>query len=174
MSAGSAPAIRHRVSTHGLGQFHHRGARGKRRPRQLRNQPDETGVLLSTTEHLLAAIYSCGIDNVFINIDSIEVPSSMARPSHSCRCSSKPARAVCANAALLESLEAVGSHRKWPAHWHLPRRRISREMLRGFRHPLVGKQQFEMHVSQESFRQLLARARYLLFRTGIDALGPWG
>src|SRR5438045_7580243 len=32
------------------------------------------GVLLSTTEHLLAAIYSCGIDNVFINIDSIEVP----------------------------------------------------------------------------------------------------
>src|SRR5271169_5978114 len=32
------------------------------------------GVLLSTTEHLLAAIYSCGIDNVFIDIDSIEVP----------------------------------------------------------------------------------------------------
>src|ERR1700704_2359427 len=32
------------------------------------------GVLLSTTEHLLAAIYSCGIDNVFVNIDSIEVP----------------------------------------------------------------------------------------------------
>src|SRR5438045_6827709 len=32
------------------------------------------GVLLSTTEHLLAAIYSCEIDNVFINIDSIEVP----------------------------------------------------------------------------------------------------
>ncbi len=29
------------------------------------------GVLLSTTEHLLAAIYSCGIDNVFIDIDSI-------------------------------------------------------------------------------------------------------
>src|SRR5260370_27055335 len=32
------------------------------------------GVLLSTTEHLLAAIYSSGIDNVFIDIDSIEVP----------------------------------------------------------------------------------------------------
>src|SRR5437667_6538149 len=32
------------------------------------------GVLLSTTEHLLAAIYSCGIDNVFIDINSIEVP----------------------------------------------------------------------------------------------------
>src|ERR1700728_2325564 len=32
------------------------------------------GVLLSTTEHLLAAIYSCGIDNIYIDIDSIEVP----------------------------------------------------------------------------------------------------
>ena len=32
------------------------------------------GVWLSTTEHLLAAIYSCGIDNVYIDIDSIEVP----------------------------------------------------------------------------------------------------
>src|SRR6266436_3746239 len=32
------------------------------------------GVLLSTTEHLLAAIYSCGIDNIYIDINSIEVP----------------------------------------------------------------------------------------------------
>src|SRR5271163_1512351 len=32
------------------------------------------GVLLSTTEHLLAAIYSCGIDNIFIDIDAIEIP----------------------------------------------------------------------------------------------------
>ena len=32
------------------------------------------GVLLSTTEHLLAAIYSCGIDNVFLDLDAIEVP----------------------------------------------------------------------------------------------------
>src|SRR5436305_10275838 len=31
------------------------------------------GVLLSTTEHLLAAIYSCGIDNVYIDIDAIEL-----------------------------------------------------------------------------------------------------
>src|SRR5438045_9534395 len=32
------------------------------------------GVLLSTTEHLLAAIYSSSVDNIFIDIDSIEVP----------------------------------------------------------------------------------------------------
>src|SRR6266404_8700971 len=32
------------------------------------------GVLPSTTEHLLAAIYSCGIDNIYIDIDNIEIP----------------------------------------------------------------------------------------------------
>src|SRR6204780_3349388 len=32
------------------------------------------GVLLSTTEHLLAALYSCGVDNVYADIDAIEVP----------------------------------------------------------------------------------------------------
>src|SRR4249920_1667375 len=32
------------------------------------------GVLLSTTEHLLAAVYSCGIDNIYLDIDAIEVP----------------------------------------------------------------------------------------------------
>src|SRR5579862_6829380 len=32
------------------------------------------GVLLSTTEHLLAALYASGLDNVYIDIDAIEVP----------------------------------------------------------------------------------------------------
>src|SRR5579863_6577185 len=32
------------------------------------------GVLLSTTEHLLAALYACGIDNVYVDIDAIEIP----------------------------------------------------------------------------------------------------
>src|SRR5258708_12616966 len=32
------------------------------------------GVLLSTTEHVLAALYSCGVDNVYIEIDALELP----------------------------------------------------------------------------------------------------
>src|SRR5271168_5186554 len=31
-------------------------------------------VLISTTEHLLAALYSCGIDNVYVDIDALELP----------------------------------------------------------------------------------------------------
>src|SRR5574341_190131 len=32
------------------------------------------GVLISTTEHLLAALYSCGVDNVYVDLDALEVP----------------------------------------------------------------------------------------------------
>src|SRR5262249_48242880 len=34
----------------------------------------KTGVLLSTPEHLLAALYSCGVDNVYLELDALEVP----------------------------------------------------------------------------------------------------
>src|SRR5512137_2836158 len=32
------------------------------------------GVLISTTEHLLSAFYSMGLDNAFVEIDNLEVP----------------------------------------------------------------------------------------------------
>jgi hypothetical protein len=32
------------------------------------------GVLISTTEHLLAALYASGVDNVIVELDAIEVP----------------------------------------------------------------------------------------------------
>ena len=32
------------------------------------------GVLISTTEHLLSSLYSMGIDNVFVEINNLEVP----------------------------------------------------------------------------------------------------
>src|SRR5205823_9975475 len=33
-----------------------------------------TGVMLSTVEHLLAALRGCGIDNAYIDVDNLEVP----------------------------------------------------------------------------------------------------
>src|SRR5438270_1170844 len=33
-----------------------------------------TGVMLSTVEHVLAALRGCGIDNAFIEVDNLEIP----------------------------------------------------------------------------------------------------
>ena len=54
------------------------------------------GVLLSTTEHLLAALYSCGIDNVYVELDAWSCPSWTAPRSPSSKCWRKPECAACA------------------------------------------------------------------------------
>ena len=57
------------------------------------------GVLLSTVEHILAALYSCGVDNVFIELNALELPilDGSAQPLSTCW--SRPGFAASANAA---------------------------------------------------------------------------
>src|SRR5256714_5406630 len=129
------------------------------------------GVLLSTTEHLLAAIYSCGIDNVFINIDSIEVPilDGSAEPFMQMleQSGTRRLRKRRRYLKVLRPLEVIENGRRigiYPAdEFHV-------KCFVDFAHPLVGRQQFEMHVSKESFRQLLARARTFCFEREIEPL----
>ena len=133
------------------------------------------GVLLSTTEHLLAAVYSCGIDNIFLDIDSIEVPilDGSAEP-------------------FMQLLEQAGFRR-------LRRRRRYLKVLKplqvtegdrrigiypadefrvccyvDFPHPLVGQQEVEMQVGPATFRHLLARARTFCFERDIAPLRAMG
>jgi UDP-3-O-[3-hydroxymyristoyl] N-acetylglucosamine deacetylase len=133
------------------------------------------GVLLSTTEHLLAAIYSCGIDNVFINIDSIEVPilDGSAEPFMQMleQAGTRRLRKRRRYLKVLRPLEVIENGRRigiYPAdEFHV-------KCFVDFPHPLVGQQQFEMHVSQESFRRLLARARTFCFEREIEPLRAMG
>src|SRR5258706_3293868 len=133
------------------------------------------GVLLSTTEHLLAAIYSCGIDNVFINIDSIEVPilDGSAEPFMQMleQAGTRRLRKRRRYLKVLKPLEVIENGRRigiYPAdEFHV-------KCFVDFAHPLVGKQQFEMHVSPESFRQLLSRARAFCFEREIEPLRAMG
>src|SRR5438045_9449044 len=39
-----------------------------------------TGVMLSTVEHLLAALPACGIDNAYIEVDNLQVPIMAGAP----------------------------------------------------------------------------------------------
>src|SRR5579872_3192251 len=76
------------------------------------------GVLLSTTEHLLAALYSCGVDNVYIELDALELPILDG--------SSQP---------FIDMLGIAGVHRRRPADWNLSGQRFSGALLRGVRPP---------------------------------------
>jgi UDP-3-O-[3-hydroxymyristoyl] N-acetylglucosamine deacetylase len=133
------------------------------------------GVLLSTTEHLLAAIYSCGIDNIFIEIDSIEVPilDGSAEPFMQMleEAGTRRLRRKRRFLQVLKPLEVVEGDRRigiYPADEFRVRCYVD------FPHPLVGQQEVEMLVSPETFRHLLARARTFCFERDIEPLRSMG
>jgi UDP-3-O-[3-hydroxymyristoyl] N-acetylglucosamine deacetylase len=133
------------------------------------------GVLLSTTEHLLAAIYSCGIDNIFVDIDSIEIPilDGSAEPfmqmlEHS---GVRKLRRKRRYLKVLQPLEVVEGDRRigiYPADEFHVRCYVD------FPHPLVGQQEVEMAVNPNTFRHLLARARTFCFERDIEPLRSMG
>lgn len=133
------------------------------------------GVLLSTTEHLLAAIYSCGIDNVFINIDSIEVPilDGSAEPFMQMleQAGVRRLRKRRRYLKVLKAYEVIDNGRRIGIY---PADEFRVKCFVDFPHPLVGQQQIEMVVSQDSFRQTLARARTFCFEREIEPLRAMG
>jgi UDP-3-O-[3-hydroxymyristoyl] N-acetylglucosamine deacetylase len=133
------------------------------------------GVLLSTTEHLLAAIYSCGIDNVYVDIDSIEVPilDGSAEPFMQMleKAGIRRLRRKRRFLQVLKPLEVIEGDRRigiYPADEFRVRCYVD------FPHPLVGQQEVEMLVSSETFRHLLARARTFCFERDIEPLRSMG
>jgi UDP-3-O-[3-hydroxymyristoyl] N-acetylglucosamine deacetylase len=133
------------------------------------------GVLLSTTEHLLAAIYSCEIDNVFIDMDSIEVPilDGSAEPFMQMlgHASVRRLRRKRHYLKVLHPLEVTEGDRRigiYPADEFHVRCYVD------FPHPLVGQQEIEMAVSPSTFRHLLARARTFCFERDIEPLRSMG
>jgi UDP-3-O-[3-hydroxymyristoyl] N-acetylglucosamine deacetylase len=133
------------------------------------------GVLLSTTEHLLAAIYSCGIDNIFIDIDSIEIPilDGSAEPFMQMleRSGVRKLRRKRRFLKVLKPVEVIEGDRRigiYPADEFRVRCYVD------FPHPLVGQQQVEAVVGPETFRQVLARARTFCFERDIEPLRSMG
>ncbi len=133
------------------------------------------GVLLSTTEHLLAAIYSCGIDNIYIDIDSIEIPilDGSAEPFMRMleHCGVRKLRRRRRYLKVQKPLEVVEGDRRigiYPAEEFRVRCYVD------FPHPLVGQQEVGMVVSPETFLHLLARARTFCFERDIQPLRSMG
>jgi UDP-3-O-[3-hydroxymyristoyl] N-acetylglucosamine deacetylase len=140
------------------------------------------GVLLSTTEHLLAAIYSCGIDNVFIDIDAIEVPilDGSAEPFMQMlnRAGMRRLRRKRRYLKVLKPLEVTEADPSRPGQVRrigiYPASEFVVRCYVDFQHPLVGQQQVEMVVNAETFSELLARARTFCFERDIEPLRSMG
>ena len=133
------------------------------------------GVLLSTTEHLLAAIYSCGIDNIFVDIDAIEVPilDGSAEPFMQMidQAGIRKLRRKRKYLKVIKPVEVVEDGRRiaiYPSDEFIVRCYVD------FPHPQVGQQEVEMVVNAETFRQVLSRARTFCFESDIEPLRAMG
>jgi UDP-3-O-[3-hydroxymyristoyl] N-acetylglucosamine deacetylase len=133
------------------------------------------GVLLSTTEHLLAAIYASGIDNIYIDIDSIEIPilDGSAEPFMRMleQCGIRRLRRKRRYLKVIQPLEVAEGDRRigiYPADEFRVRCYVD------FRHPLVGQQEVELAVNADTFRHVLGHARTFCFERDIAPLREMG
>jgi UDP-3-O-[3-hydroxymyristoyl] N-acetylglucosamine deacetylase len=130
-----------------------------------------TGVMLSTVEHLLAALRGAGLDNAFIEVDNLEVPIMDGSAE-----------------AFTELVERAGLVEQPTARRALMvrervsveqgNRSISVEPATGFEidcmidfaHPLIGVQHLEIELSNGAFGREIAGARTFGFTDEVEAL----
>ncbi|MCU0229418.1 MAG: UDP-3-O-acyl-N-acetylglucosamine deacetylase, partial [Bryobacterales bacterium] len=133
------------------------------------------GVLISTTEHLLSVFASMGVDNVYVDIDNLEVPIVDG-----------------SGLPFVDMIEEAGVRASRRARRYLRIRRpitledkgkkitvlpsnglvVSCEIF--FDHPAVGQQSLELPISADRYARDIAPARTFGFERELDAMREMG
>ncbi len=133
------------------------------------------GVLISTTEHLLSALYGFGIDNAYIEIDNLEVPilDGSGLPfvrliqEAGIHASRRRRRYLCIRREV--TVETDGKRITiLPCDQFLLRCEIY------FAHPLVGRQALEFEMTPGNYETEIAPARTFGFSWELDRMRDMG
>jgi UDP-3-O-[3-hydroxymyristoyl] N-acetylglucosamine deacetylase len=130
---------------------------------------DQRGPAVSTTEHVLAALYALGVDNVLVEVDGPEVPI-MDGSAHPFVAAIDQAGIVTQSAPrrYIKVLKPVLVGYNGCYGELRPRARGLRvETEIDFDHPLIGRQTFAIEVEPAAFRRELARARTFGFTRDV-------
>jgi UDP-3-O-[3-hydroxymyristoyl] N-acetylglucosamine deacetylase len=130
-----------------------------------------TGVMLSTVEHLLAALRGLGVDNVFIEVDNLEVPIMDG--------SAEDFAEMIERAGIVEQpLARRALLVREKVAFEQGNRRISVEPADtyqidctiDFPHPMIGVQRLVVELSDGAFSRDIAAARTFGFTQEVEAL----
>ncbi len=130
-----------------------------------------TGVMLSTVEHLLAALRGANVDNVFIEVDNLELPIMDG--------SAEVFTEMIERARVVEQPSARRALRiREKISIEQGQRRISVEPSDAylidctidFTHPLIGRQHLYFEVTDKNFGREISAARTFGFTEEIEAL----
>lgn len=134
------------------------------------------GVVVSTIEHLLSAIYAYGIDNLRVVIDNDEVPVLDGSSSGYC---------MLIDEAGIKELEASKKAIKIKKEVEVTTKEGKRVSLKpsnhiiydfsiDFEHPVIGEQKFRFDYSIEEYKENISRARTFGFLHEVQYLRSIG
>ena len=133
------------------------------------------GVMLSTVEHILSALYGLELDNVYIDIDSLEVPIMDG--------SALPFVEMVSQAGIQkQNKERIFLKIQKPIQLKSKEKFISIEPASSFQisyeidftHPMIGHQVLNMELNPEIYRRDIAYARTFGFYAEVEDLRKKG
>jgi UDP-3-O-[3-hydroxymyristoyl] N-acetylglucosamine deacetylase len=131
----------------------------------------KNGVMLSTVEHLLSAVYGMGISNLYIDIDSLEVPildGSAAPWIQLIEEAEIVEQEEEAEILVIDEVIRLEEPGKFILIQPYPTFRISYEIE--FSHPAIGKQQLDVELNPENYAAEISFARTFGFYNEVEEL----
>ena len=133
------------------------------------------GVLISTTEHLLSALAGLGVDNVFAEIDNVEVPildgSALPIAQEILKVGLKRQRARRAYIQIVKPLEIADGIKRIAVY---PAEELRITCSIDFAHPLIGKQTLDFTPTPANYLEEIAPARTFITFEEVEPLRKAG
>ncbi|MBL8582022.1 MAG: UDP-3-O-acyl-N-acetylglucosamine deacetylase [Rhizobiaceae bacterium] len=136
---------------------------------------DPSGVSVATVEHVMAALFGLGLDNVVVDVDGPEAPildgssAPIVEAIDQAGIAVLPVKRRFIRVTKAVRVEAGGSWAEFRPH---PVTRFEIEI--DFASPAIGRQKFERDLDADVFRAEIARARTFGFMKDVERLWAAG
>ena len=134
------------------------------------------GVLISTTEHLLSAFIGMGIDNAIVELDNLELPilDGSALPFRRADSEGRHPQAAPPPQVFEDSCAKSKCAKATSLSPSIPANTYSVSYSINFPHPLIGKETFQVELSNGSYLRQIAAARTFGSREDEKAMRNMG
>ena len=129
------------------------------------------GVMISTVEHLLSALYGLGVDNLYIDLDSMEVPimdGSGRRFIEEIERVGIQEQSRLRKYVVIESPIEVRDGEKFAGVYPDPVPKASYTI--NFEHKAIGRQEIHLELTPDSYRKEIGFARTFGFISDVEYL----
>lgn len=130
---------------------------------------------ISTTEHLLSSIYSYGIDNILISVDSAEVPVMDGSGSSFCMMLDEAGlQELDENKRVLIIKKEVKIQDGAKYVKVIPSKKVKFDFIIDFPHPVIGRQEYSFEFSRKTYIHEISKARTFGFLKDVQYLQSRG